>query len=240
VLVHFGQYGYVLTVLPALAILAAHGFVGLAREAGRRRRLLWGALAGALATQALYVTASPAVDVTAPRAGSSTAERQLAAWRAAYRYRYWTHTVAGLREQEAVVRGYVDAIRRGFDPTGTVLVTELGNPRSYPWFRHAAYYLPEFTILQLRVGDFSRGYLVASETERAGAGHAPDIPLPIMARRVVWVVDHWDPTRPRPWGLREVALPHGRYLYVLDVGRRPVEHAGYRLMPEVVVARRHE
>jgi hypothetical protein len=42
---------------------------------------------------------------------------------------------------------------------------------------------------------------------------------------------------PRPPRLQTIPIAHGRFLYVLDVGRRPVEHAGYRLTPATAVAR---
>jgi hypothetical protein len=32
---------------------------------------------------------------------------------------------------------------------------------------------------------------------------------------------------PRPQGLLEIQLAYGRFLYVLPLGPRPVEHAGY-------------
>jgi hypothetical protein len=53
------------------------------------------------------------------------------------------------------------------------------------------------------------------------------ITLPRLVKRLVWFVDHWDPTVPRPPGLLEVQLPYGRYLYVLPLDRNPVECAGY-------------
>lgn len=51
-------------------------------------------------------------------------------------------------------------------------------------------------------------------------------------RQLVWFVDHWDTAAARPAGLREIEIPHGRYLYVLPVGRRPVRYAGYTLVRE--------
>lgn len=38
------------------------------------------------------------------------------------------------------------------------------------------------------------------------------------------------PATPRPRGLEEIALPYGRWLYALPVGRRPIEHAGYTFL----------
>ena len=51
-------------------------------------------------------------------------------------------------------------------------------------------------------------------------------------KRLVWFVDHWNPTAERPRGLTEIELPYGRFLYVLPLGRRPVEYAGYTLVRE--------
>jgi hypothetical protein len=49
-------------------------------------------------------------------------------------------------------------------------------------------------------------------------------------KHLVWFVDHWDPTLPRPFGLKEIELPYGRFLYVLPVGKAGVEHAGYTFL----------
>jgi hypothetical protein len=52
-------------------------------------------------------------------------------------------------------------------------------------------------------------------------------------KRLVWFVDHWSPTSdPPPPGLTEIELPYGRFLYVLPLGRRPVEYAGYTIVRE--------
>ena len=63
-----------------------------------------------------------------------------------------SRTAAALREHEAVIRTYVETIRTVYDPCDTALVTELGNPRSYPWLRHAMFYMPEYPIYQVQVG----------------------------------------------------------------------------------------
>jgi hypothetical protein len=63
------------------------------------------------------------------------------------------------------------------------------------------------------------------------------VPLPVTTRRLVWIVDEWHPSLPRPRGLEVRALRHGRSLYVLRVGRGAVEHAGYQLVPVTAVAR---
>jgi hypothetical protein len=51
-------------------------------------------------------------------------------------------------------------------------------------------------------------------------------------KQIVWFVDHWNPTSTRPPGLMEIELPYGRFLYVLPLGRRPTEYAGYTLVKE--------
>ncbi len=238
-LVHFGQPGYLLTILPALYILLA---CGLVEAAGRARAPVrrWGAEgAGAavvLVHGAFFTSAGP-VDVPGLLAADPAAQGWAPALQARYRFRLWPYTARGLWEQEGVIRAYIEGVRREFDPSQTVLVTELGNPRSYPWFRHVNYYLPEFPVLHLRLGGFSRGYLSSQhDGSLAGLGGA-EIFLPASTRRLVWVVDYWNPTVPRPPGLRERPLSYGRWLYVLDVDRRLVEHGGYRLTPLTAVAR---
>ena len=229
--VHFGQYGYLLTVLPALYVLIAPGLAtAISSPAGSRRRR-WAtsaALAGVvLAHAAFLVTAAP-IRVHEIAGDSSWAERQLAALRALYRHRLWAHTVRGLREQEGVVAAYTEAIRRDFDPADTVIVVELGNPRSYPWFRHVTYYLPEFRACHLRLPPWSPGYLDSAHLTSMATRVDDRIVLEPRVQHLVWMVDHWDRAVPRPPGLREVPLPYGRWLYVLDLHGRPVEHAGYR------------
>lgn len=237
--VHFGQYGYLLTVLPALAILAAHAAVGALEQlvASRWRPAALGVgLTTVVLAHGVFFVASPPIDVTPPPNQPAEVERWGASARTRYRYGLWMMTVGGLREQEAVIRTYVETVRRRFDPADTVLVTELGNPRSAPWFRHVSYYLPEFTVYHLRTGRFSPGYLTSPAPTMAALG-GPEIFLPPRARRLVWVVDFWDPTQPEPLGIRVHALAYGRWLYVLDLGRRPVDHAGYRLTPVMAVSR---
>jgi hypothetical protein len=232
VTVHFGQYAYVLTVLPALWLLVAQALVAWARgwddgTAARMRRVLAASLVGAvLATHAGYFARAEGIDVPA---AASARERGAAALRAFYRYRLWAHTAHGLAERDGVIAAYVGAIRGGFDPRETVVVTELGNPRSYPWFRHATYYLPEFTVVHLRLGRFSRGHLSSPGLDTMEARPGPEVPLPPGTRRLVWMVDSWNPLLPQPRGLREVALPHGRWLYVLEI-EGPVAHGAYRLV----------
>jgi hypothetical protein len=246
VTVHFGQYAYVLTVLPALWLLVARAVVTWARDrddrtAARWRRVLAASLVGgALAAHASYFVRAEGIDVPDARATVSPWERGATALRAFYRYRLWAHTARGLAERDEVIAAYVGAIRGGSDPRDTVVVTELGNPRSYPWFRHATYYLPEYTVVHLRLGRFSRGYLSSARLDTMEARPGPDVPLPSGTRRLVWMVDYWNPLLPRPRGLREVALPHGRWLYVLDVADGPVRHGGYsltRIMRELHAAR---
>jgi hypothetical protein len=228
---HFGQYGYLLTILPALSIVVARGLVRLGRPA-----LVAAAVGVVVVGHAAFFTQAGSIEVRGLDAEPGT-ESWEAALRARYRFRLWLHTARGLREHEAVIRTYLEAIRREADPSGTVLVTELGNRRSFPWFRHVMYYLPEYSVLHLRLGAFSRGYLTSHHNETMAALGDPEILLPSSARRLIWVVDYWNPTLPRPPGLREVPLAYGRRLYVLDLDRRVVEHGGYRLTPMTAVAR---
>jgi hypothetical protein len=242
-LVHVGQYGYLLTVLPAGYLLVARALL-----AGQRRlrqavgpTAAWATVTGlvllALVVHATVALAAPRLDVRFPE----TPPRGLARWRdevaARYRFALWPHTVPGLRDTEAVISTYVEAVRARFEPTGTLLVTELGNPRSYPWFRHVAYYLPEYRTLHLRIGAFSRGFLASGGEQAMTALLDTDVLLPAGTRRLVWVVDYWAPGVPRPPALLTLAIPQGRFLYALDLGGHPVEHAGYRLTPVTAVAR---
>ena len=121
--------------------------------------------------------------------------------------------------------------RAVYDPSDTALLTELGNPRSYPWLRHAMFYLPEYRIYQLSLSE-SRGFYAPQTSETMILTQGSVIALPRRVKQLVWFVDHWDPDVPRPRGLLEIQLPYGRFLYVLPVGARPVEHAGYVFVRE--------
>ena len=231
-LVHFGQAGYVLTFLPALVILLSRVLVAGLADAAAHPRLRIAVTAAAVVLMvvvngAFFVNARPA-----PRDFDSArpAWRQLAQDEA----HDWvfSRTAAALREHEQVMRTFVDAIRGLYAPEETVIITELGNARSYPWLRHAMYYLPEYSIFELHVGARPPGYYapqLASEMTPLPDSH---VSLPARVRRLVWFVDHWDTAAPRPAGLREIEIPHGRYLYVLPVDRRPVRYAGYTLIRE--------
>ena len=230
-LVHFGQAGYVLTFLPALVLLLSRALVDtVAAGTDRLRRPNWRwALTTAvlvpmlLANTSFFVSARPAPREFENRSGESWR------WRAQDEIHDWimSRTVAALREHEAVIHTYVDTIRAVYEPSDTVLVTEIGNPRSYPWLRHAMFYLPEYPIYLLQVGDLPLGFYAPQSAVTMILTEGDSITLPRQVKRLVWFVDHWDPTLPRPPGLLEVQLPYGRYLYVLPLGRRPVEHAGY-------------
>jgi hypothetical protein len=239
--IHFGQHGYLLAILPALHVLGARALVrGAARlPAGPPARsiLVSALLAVTVLGHAAFFVAAPRVDVPGLLAARPGAEGWGMAVLARYRYRLWPNTAPGLRDHERVIEGYVAGIRGRFDPADTLLLTELGNPRSYPWFRHVMYYLPEFAVYHLRVGPFSPGYLSSRHVPAVASLGGPEVLLPARARRLVWVVDHWSPSAPRPTGLRAVPLPHGRWLYVLALEGGAVDHAGYRLVPMTAVAR---
>jgi hypothetical protein len=196
-------------------------------------------LVGALSGHAVFFTAAGPVDAPTPAADASWPARAASGLRALYRFRLWSHTAAGHREQEAVIGDYVASIRRDFDPRDTVLVTELGNPRSYPWFRHVMYYLPEYAAYHLRLGEPSPGYLISRGLATMAALAERRVPLPATTRRLVWVVDEWHPELPRPSALVVRPLEHGRALYVLRVRPGAVDHAGYRLVRVTAIARLH-
>jgi len=230
-LVHFGQAGYVLTFLPALVILLSHVLVesvAAGSERLRRPNWRWGLTLAALIPLCLvntgfFVSARPLPRDFNNRAGESWM------WRARDEAHDWimSRTAAALREHEAVIRTYVETIRAVYDPADTALLTEVGNPRSYPWLRHAMYYLPEYPIYQVQVGDMPRGFYApqSAATMILTPGSAMVVPRRVL--QLVWFVDHWDPDVPRPKELQEIQLPYGRYLYVLPLGRDRVEYAGY-------------
>jgi hypothetical protein len=244
ILVHFGQPGYLLTVLPAGYLLVGRTLMDLWRASAAasaplcRRAFVGLALGVGLAAHVSFFTLARPADVPTPGASASRAVRIAAELRALYRFRLWSHSASGLREQEAVIGEYVAAIRDHFDPHDTVLVTELGNPRSYPWFRHVMYYLPEYAAYHLRVGEPGPGYLLSRDLASMAAVADWRVPLPPTTRRLVWVVDEWDPGLPRPADVETRPLPYGRSLYVTRVRRGAVEHAGYHLVPVTAVARR--
>ncbi len=230
-LVHFGQAGYVLTFLPALVILLSRVLVwAVAAGSGRLRRpnWRWALTAGAvlllvLINTGFFVSARPLPREFNNREG----DRWM--WRARDEFHDWimSRTAAALREHEAVIRTYVETIRAVYDPSDTALVTELGNPRSYPWLRHAMFYMPEYPIYQVQLGEMPLGFYAPQSAATMILSPGALITLPAAIRQLVWFVDHWDPATPPPQGLREVQLPYGRYLYVLPLTRRPAEYAGY-------------
>ena len=231
-LVHFGQAGYVLTFLPALVILLSR--VLLAALARVAVRLPSAPARAAVATAAVtiivlvngtfFVSARPLprdFDTSKP-AWRQTAEHEAFDW-------IFSRTAAALREHEEVVRTFVTAIRGLYPSDDTAIVTELGNTRSYPWLRHAMFYLPEYVIYELRVGDVTPGYYAPRRATAMTQEPGIDVDLPSTVKRLVWFVDHWSPATERPPGLVEIEIPYGRYLYVLPVGRRSVDYAGYTL-----------
>ncbi|HXA96439.1 MAG TPA: glycosyltransferase family 39 protein [Candidatus Dormibacteraeota bacterium] len=230
-LIHFGQAGYVLTFLPALVVLLSRVLVrAVAAGSERLRRPNW---RWALTTAAMlplllvntgfFVSARPLPREFNNRGGDAWV------WRARDEFHDWimSRTAAALREHEAVIRTYVETIRAVYDPSDTVLVTELGNPRSYPWLRHAMFYMPEYPIYQVQVGAMPLGFYAPQSAATMILTPGSRITLPAEIRQLVWFVDHWDPAMSAPEGLREVELPHGRYLYVLPLTRSPAEYAGY-------------
>lgn len=230
-LIHFGQAGYVLTFLPALVILLSRVLawaVAAGSERLRRPNWRWALTTATLLPLVLintgfFVSARPMPREFDKRAGDSWV------WRARDEFHDWimSRTAAALREHEAVIRTYVETIRAVYDPGDTALVTELGNPRSYPWLRHAMFYMPEYPIYQVQVGAMPLGFYAPQSAATMILTPGARITLPAGIRQLVWFVDHWDPATQPPAGLLEVQLPYGRFLYVLPLTRTPVEYAGY-------------
>jgi len=230
-LVHFGQAGYVLTFLPALVILLSRALVEAAAagsERLRRPNWRWALAATAVAAFVLINTGFFARARPEPREFENRGGDAWR-WRARDEINDWimSRTAAALREHEAVIRTYVDTIRAVYDPDDTALLTELGNHRSYPWLRHAMFYLPEYPIYQVQLGDAPPGYYAPQSAATMILTPGSYIEVPRAVKRIVWFVDHWDPAVPRPDGLLEIQLPYGRYLYVLPLGAARAEHAGY-------------
>jgi hypothetical protein len=231
-LVHFGQAGYVLTFLPALVILLSRVLVwavAAGSERLRRPNWRWALTAAAvlplvLINTGFFVSARPL-----PREFEHRAVGDKWFWRARDEFHDWimSRTAAALREHEAVIRTYVETIRTVYEPSDTALVTELGNPRSYPWLRHAMFYLPEYAVYQVQLGEMPLGFYAPQSAATMILTPASTVTVPRRVRRLVWFVDHWDPAVPRPRGLQEIQLPYGRFLYVLPLGRGRAQHAGY-------------
>jgi 4-amino-4-deoxy-L-arabinose transferase-like glycosyltransferase len=231
-LVHFGQAGYVLTFLPALVIPLSHVLIAGLREtvAVRHPGLRAAVAAGVvvivvLATGSFFVNARPMPrDFDAPRHGwIKIAQDDAFDW-------IFSRTAAALREHEAVVDTFVSAIRGLYSPHETAVVTELGNRRSYPWLRHAMFYLPEYPIFEVQVGSLPPGFYAPHLAQAMMRVPDAEIRLPSTVQRLVWFVDHWSPGSERPPGLQEIELPHGRYLYVLPLARSRVDYAGYAFL----------
>jgi len=229
-LVHFGQAGYVLTFLPALVILLSRALVEAAAAGSERlRRPEWRwALTAAAVAPLLLINTGFFVNARPMPRDFDRPDGQTWLWRARDDAHDWilSRTAAALREHEAVIRTYVETIRAVYEPEDTALLTELGNRRSYPWLRHAMYYLPEYSVYQLSLGEV-RGFYAPQSSATMILTPGDVIQLPRRVRQLVWFVDHWDPARPRPDGLLEIQLPYGRFLYVLPLRGQAVEHAGY-------------
>jgi 4-amino-4-deoxy-L-arabinose transferase-like glycosyltransferase len=233
ILVHFGQAGYVLTILPALVVLLAR--IMLAALAGVAERVpsvpARAVLAAAavtiivVANGAFFVSARPLPrDFDTPKpAWRQAAEDDAFDW-------IFSRTAAALREHEQVMATFVAAIRGLYPPEDTAIITELGNTRSYPWLRHAMFYLPGYAIYELRVGAVPPGYYAPQRASAMIPLADSQVELPAGVKRLVWFVDHWSPASERPPGLTEIELPYGRYLYVLGLGLTPVHYAGYTLV----------
>jgi hypothetical protein len=94
------------------------------------------------------------------------------------------------------------------------------------------FYLPEYPIYELMVGEAPPGYYAPRRAAAMTLEPGLDIPIPARVKRLVWFVDHWSPLSERPEGLEEIEIPYGRFVYVLPIGPVPVEYAGYSFMRE--------
>src|SRR5262245_28407358 len=141
---HFGQYGYLLAILPALYILIASVLASALagpRMSQPRRVVVCATLVGIALAHIGFATGAGPARVPEVAADAPWLERQLADVTARYRYRLWSHTVPGLRDEEAVIATFTDGVRSHFGPADNVIVVQLGNYRSYAWCRHARHCL---------------------------------------------------------------------------------------------------
>jgi hypothetical protein len=229
-LVHFGQAGYVLTFLPALVIFLSRVLVSALSHATealtypRARVALTAAVVMlvVLVNGSFFVSARPAPrDFDTPQSPwVRQAQDEAFDW-------IFSRTAAALREHEDVVSGFVDSIRGLYPGETTVIITEQGNSRSYPWFRHAMFYLPEYSIYELQVAGLVPGFRASRRSFTMSPIPEVEIDLPHTVERLVWFVDHWSPATVRPEGLIEIEIPHGRYLYVLPLGKKAVDYEDY-------------
>ena len=163
-LVHFGQAGYVLTFLPALVIFLSRVLVTALGHAGelaapsaraRRARDRRGGRARRARQRLVLRVARPTParlrhDREPP--GSDEAQDEAFDW-------IFSRTAAALREHEEVVRRFVDSIRglypreddRRSSPSRAIHARTRGT-------RHAMFYLPEYAVYELQVGDLPPGY----------------------------------------------------------------------------------
>src|SRR5207248_408931 len=88
--------------------------------------------------------------------------------------------------------------------------------------------LPEYPIYELTVGELPAGFYAPRMAQVMARVPESHIALPAGVKQLVWFVDHWSPLTERPLGLTEIELPHGRYLYLLSIGRKPVDDAARR------------
>jgi hypothetical protein len=238
-LVHFGQAGYVLTFLPALVILLSSALVELVSAGSESLRLAHWRLGLTMAALVPLVLVNTGFFVHARPERRDFDSRRGDAWLETWRWKArdelhdWvmSRTAAALREHEAVIRTYVESIRGLYDPADTALLTELGNPRSYPWLRHAMYYMPEYAVYQLGLRDLP-GFYAPQSAVTMFFTPLRVVTVPGRIKQLVWFVDHWDPTFECPDGLQEVSLAYGRFLYVLPLREEPVQHAGYTFVRE--------
>ena len=105
----------------------------------------------------------------------------------------FSRTAAALREHEDVVRTFVASIRGLFPPEETAIITEVGNPRSYPWLRHAMFYSPSIRSTSSTSARSFPGYYAPRQAAAMRPEADLTVALPPTVKRLVWFVDHWSP-----------------------------------------------
>jgi len=87
------------------------------------------------------------------------------------------------------------------------------------------------------VGERPAGFYAPRMAQAMARVPESHIAVPASVKQLVWFVDHWSPLSERPLGLSEIELPYGRYLYLVRIGRGPVDYAGYTFVRENAAGR---
>lgn len=235
-MVHFGQAGYVLSYLPGIYILLGRALVISVEDITEKIHILQFKIPLLVfiitflvfINGKIFVNAKPVRLYSDSSAGMNSINQFKKQLKEDYKYWIWDRSAGGLKENDQVIHTYVTAIKKRFAPQETVILTEAGNPRSYTWLRHAIYYIPEYSIFQVKVGeDLNKKFYHPMGATNIISKESSIILLPFSTKRIIWFVDYFNPLEPKPRGMKEIPLDYGRWLYSLEIGRKPVYYSGY-------------